>query len=90
MTDLAAAPHPVVDVDVHIPFKQQPHDVRVTAHAGQGQGALPLLGQDVGVSTLGEQRPLKSQSPQVGQPIFKAAASEAESPACSAPRMYPV
>lgn len=88
MTDPGGSAHPVIDVDVHVTFKQQPHNVGVTAHAGKRQGALPLLGQDVRVSTLGKQ---KSQGPQVGQPISKAAASEASGPACPrVPRTYPV
>lgn len=45
--------HPVVDVDVHVPLQQHDDDVSVAAHAGQGQGALPLLRQRVGVSALG-------------------------------------
>ena len=45
--------HPVVDVDVHVPLQQHDDDVGVAAHAGQGQGALPLLRQRVGVSALG-------------------------------------
>lgn len=49
-------PHPVIDVDVHVTIKQQPHNVRVATHAGKRQGTLPLLGQDVGVSTLGKQK----------------------------------
>lgn len=49
-----AVPHPVIDVDVHVTVKQQPHDVCVTTHTGKRQGALPLLGQDMGVSTLGD------------------------------------
>lgn len=50
--------HPVVDVDVHVPVQQHDDDVGVATHAGQGQSALPLLRQHVGVSTLGTAQPL--------------------------------
>lgn len=87
-----AVPHPVIDVDVHVTVKQQPHDVCVTTHTGKRQGTLPLLGQDVGVSTLGDRKDsdgsLERQGPQAGQHISKAAASEAETLACPCvPRM---
>jgi len=48
--------HPVVDVDVHVPLQQHDDDVGVAAHAGQGQGTLPLLRQRVGVGALGTAR----------------------------------
>lgn len=55
-TSRLAVAHPIIDVDVHITVKQQPHDVRVTTHTGKRQSAFPLLGQDVGVSTLEERK----------------------------------